>query len=133
MPESIEHNFETIAMDKGEVSTKFKLTNEGEEPITVTNMFTSCMCTSAILHTEEGSSNKVGMRGHGIDDEINMVIEPGKNAEVEAIFDPNAHGPQGTGVNRRNVTLQTNSTAAPELQFNFTANVVGTSEEIPLN
>lgn len=131
VPASTEYDFGMISMEDGEVSTKYKLKNTGEEPITITNMYTSCMCTTAQLEYNGETSNKVGMRGYESSDQVNITIQPGETIEVEATYDPNAHGPMGTGVNRRTVIINTNSSTTPEIMLNFTTEVVKTSAELP--
>lgn len=131
VPSSTEYDFGTIAMEDNEVSTRYELTNTGEEPVTITNMYTSCMCTSAKLHYDGKTSDTVGMPGHGTSDQINITVQPGETTEVEAIYDPNAHGPMGTGLNRRTVILNTNSSSTPEIQLNFISDVVQTRAELP--
>lgn len=121
----------TIAMDNGEVSTSFIVKNTGENPVVIKDMETSCMCTTAKVNIAGQNSQTVGMRGHGYSHDIYMVIEPGDEAEVTATFDPNAHGPQGVGLNRRSVYLETNSSINPKVQLDFQANVVRTSAELP--
>jgi rhodanese-related sulfurtransferase len=121
----------TIAMDKGNVSVNYVLTNKSSEPITIDKMYTSCMCTKAKITTGDEVSQLVGMKGHGGVYSILQVIEPGQQAIVEAIFDPNAHGPKGVGLARRTVFLETDSSEMPLIKLNFEANVVATSAEIP--
>jgi len=129
-PIVVEQSFKdlgTIAMDKGEVSAIFKLKNIGSQPVVIKEMETSCMCTSAVLKVGDEDSYKVGMRG--IHD-IYMIIQPNQEATVEGIFDPNFHGPNGVGLNRRSIFLDTNSSISPKIKLDFQANVVKTSDEI---
>jgi len=126
-----DYDFGKIAMDKGNVSIDFVLKNQGEEPVIITKMNTSCMCTTALLTANGQVSNEVGMPGHGgVGDEIYIKIEPGEEGTVTATYDPNAHGPMGTGINRRTVFVYTNSTSSPRLQLNFVSDVVATSDEL---
>lgn len=122
----------TIAMDKGDVEVDYILTNNGQEPVVIKEMYTSCMCTSAKISTGEDTSRKVGMKGHGQSNfDIFQIIEPGEQAIVTATYDPNAHGPQGTGLARRTISIETNSKINPILKLSFETNVVRTSAELP--
>ena len=121
----------TISMEDGNVSVNYKVTNQGQEPVVIKEMYTSCMCTTAQADIDGTKSRKVGMKGHGYIHDIYQIVEPGKTATVEAIYDPNAHGPQGIGVARRTVFLETNSKTTPTVKLNFEANVVRTSAELP--
>lgn len=118
----------TIAMDQGEVSADFIIRNTGKEQVVIKNMETSCMCTSARLKIGDETSNEVGMRAPN---SIYMVLDPNQEATIEAIFDPNFHGPNDTGLKRRSVYLETNSSVNSQIKLDFQVNVVKTSDELP--
>lgn len=103
------YDFGTISMAAGRVSHIFKIKNSSTEPAKIIKMYTSCMCTEAKLTTANGIKGPFGMPGHMSIPEINVTLAPGEEATVEAIFDPNAHGPAGIGKMDRTVTLETNS------------------------
>lgn len=115
------YDFGSVSMAKGLVSRKFTLTNSGSTPATITKMFTSCMCTKAKLTSGGQSWGPVGMPGHTAIPNLSVQIDPGQTAEVEAIFDPAAHGPAGVGKIERTVTVELNGQSL--LNFNFSANV----------
>ena len=75
------------------------------------------MCTEATLVQGGESWGPFGMVGHGAAPEINRVVQPGEEVTVNAIFDPNAHGPAGIGRANRAITLQVGSRTLVELQF----------------
>ncbi|KKU37345.1 MAG: hypothetical protein UX53_C0052G0004 [Candidatus Azambacteria bacterium GW2011_GWB2_46_37] len=100
-------DFGVISMAAGEVSHSFK----------------SCMCTTAILNKGGNKSGPFGMPGHGSATRLKETIGPGEEAEIEVVFDPAAHGPEGTGLIKRVVYAETDSEAAPKFQLTFEANV----------
>ena len=55
---------------------------------------------------------------------VNQVLEPGETAELVATFDPNAHGPAGTGPFMRDILLRTNAAKTPTVIFRFSGTVV---------
>jgi len=57
------------------------------------------------------------MPGHTAIPNLSVQIEPGQTAEVEAVFDPAAHGPAGVGVIERQVTLELNGQSPLQLSF----------------
>ena len=117
-------DFGTISMSAGKVMRKFTLKNSSDAPVRVTKLFTSCMCTQASIATQNDRRGPFGMQGHGDSiPKINLEIKPGETAEVEAVFDPAAHGPAGIGKVRRVVYVETDSSEAPEIQLSFEANV----------
>ncbi|KKU29286.1 MAG: hypothetical protein UX80_C0004G0063 [Candidatus Amesbacteria bacterium GW2011_GWA2_47_11b] len=111
------YDFGSVSMAKGLVTHKFTLTNAGSVPATVTKMYTSCMCTKAKLTVADQSWGPIGMPGHTAIPNLSVQIEPGQTAEVEAVFDPAAHGPAGVGVIERQVTLELNGQSPLQLSF----------------
>jgi|SRR3990167_6569982 len=113
-------DFGTVSMAKGVVIKKFSVTNTDAIPATATKLFTSCMCTKAVLWVNGKEWGPYGMPGMGpaIPD-IAAEIAPGQTAEVEVTFDPAAHGPAGVGQIERQVTVQQNGQSS--LTFNIRA------------
>ena len=112
-------NFGDISMAAGKVAHRFRIRNTGESAVTITKIYTSCMCTEATLMTPSGRKGPFGMPGHGANPGIFENIAPGGDAQVEVVFDPAAHGPAGIGPTDRIVTLRTGET--PPLELRFTA------------
>ena len=119
--EETSFDFGTISMANGKVSHIFKVKNAGLEPVTMSKLYTSCMCTSASLMMGSEKFGPFGMPGHGAIPSIKAIIAPDQEAEVEVVFDPNAHGPAGVGKIQRVVTLE-NSVGGP-VELNFSAMV----------
>ncbi len=123
--ESSDYDFGVINMYDGDVSYRYQLTNNSNEPVTIGEVYTSCMCTSAqAIYADGTTSQLAGMRGHGSPTYFNRTITPGESLEIEAIYDPAAHGPSGTGPARRSIFVKTNSTQLPQMELTFDANVV---------
>ena len=80
------------------------------------------MCTTATLTTKEGKAGPFGMPGHEAIQTISQTIAPNEEASVEAIYDPAAHGPAGTGKVRRTIYIETDAQKEP-LELTFEANV----------
>ena len=121
----------TISMENGKVNIDYLLTNKGTESVVIKEMYTSCMCTQARLIINGEKSQKVGMKKTGFYNDIFKVIEPGGSAVVTVVFDPNAHGPQGTGVNMGSIFLETNLSDMSTIELKFQVNVVKKNSEIP--
>lgn len=98
-------DFGTISMASGNADTKFTLKNDGDEPLTITEVITSCMCTTAQI-----DDKTFGMHGNN-----STAIEiPAKSSkEMLVTFDPNAHGPAAVGPITRVISIRTNSKIAP--------------------
>lgn len=112
-------DFGTISMANGTVRHIFRINNTSQEAVTVSKLYTSCMCTTASLVAGSETFGPFGMPGHGAIPSIKATIAPEQEATVEVTFDPNAHGPAGVGTIKRVVTVE-NSAGAP-IQLNFTA------------
>lgn len=111
------YNFGSISMKNGMVERDFVLTNGGTSPITVTKLYTSCMCTKALLKIGDSQVGPFGMPGHAAIPSIRELVQPGEQVIVRVIFDPNAHGPAGVGKIDRVVTVENNGGDPVELRF----------------
>jgi hypothetical protein len=111
------HEFGKISMAAGKVSHKFTIENTGQDPVTITKLYTSCMCTTATLLTLAGKKGPYGMIGHSPIPTIAETLAPGGRARVEIVFDPAAHGPAGVGRIERVITAETKSGKPLELGF----------------
>ena len=107
-PNEQSYDFGTISMAKGKVSKAFTIKNPTATPITVSKVYTSCMCTQASLVQNQKRTGPFGMPGHGGSiPTINQEIKAGEEAVVEVVFDPAAHGPAGIGPVERSVFVET--------------------------
>jgi hypothetical protein len=114
------YNFGTVSMAAGDVAHRYTVTNLGQSPITVTKLYTSCMCTTATLVTPSGRRGPFGMPGHTPISAIRERLAPGETALVDVVFDPAAHGPAGVGRIDRTVTLENDAGEPFELAFTAT-------------
>lgn len=105
--EETNFDFGKISMAAGNVRHAFKIQNSGAGPVTVNKIYTSCMCTAASLKTADGEWGPFGMPGHGFIPKLNIKLAPGEKTELEAVFDPAAHGPAGVGPIERVIYLNT--------------------------
>lgn len=90
-------DFGTISMAKGNVSHEFNITNSSGQPVDIRKIYTSCMCTAANFKFNQKTYGLFGMEGMGGMTSANITLNPGDSGVVEAIYDPNAHGPAGVG------------------------------------
>lgn len=118
--EAAAYDFGAVPINGGFVRRIYVVRNIGTEPITIEKMYTSCMCTTALMRAGGKAWGPFGMPGHGIGGgRISTALAPGETAEVEAVFDPAAHGPAGVGPVSRAVYLE--NTAGDPLELSFTA------------
>ena len=113
-------NFGNVSMAAGKVSHNFKVKNTGAEPVSITKVYTSCMCTQANLMGSGVKLGPFGMEGMGYIPTINEVLQPGEEEEVQAVFDPAAHGPAGLGHIERAISVETSGKI---LELSFQADV----------
>lgn len=114
-------DFGTIKMRDGKVSRVFTVRNDGKEPMTIQSVYTSCMCTEALVTDSFGKEyGPFGMPGH-TSPRTNIAVGAGKSVNVEAVFDPAAHGPSGVGLAERTIYLETNSAEKPRIELKFKA------------
>lgn len=117
--EASHYDFGTVSMTAGEVKHVFKIKNTSNEAVTISKIYTSCMCTTAVLVLSGKQFGPYGMPGHGFIPRINQTLAPDEEATVEVIFDPAAHGPAGVGRIQRTITIENN--AGQPLELGFTA------------
>ncbi len=55
---------------------------------------------------------------------LDIKLLPGEEAEVVAVFDPMAHGPNAIGPMKRDIIFATDSAETPEVTFSFHGNVI---------
>ena len=110
------YDFGEIDIFGGKVKTEYTLKNAGPEDVTIIGAQTSCMCTEG-----EIAGYTFGMHGSNVQ---SVTIPAGEEEIVTAIFDPLAHGPNGTGKITRELMLKTNSTESPTLRLMFSGDVV---------
>ena len=114
--ERANYDFGTISMKAGNVSTTYRIKNEGAAPLALDKIYTSCMCTTATLITANGrKQGPFGMPGHGPLKPATGQLAPGEMALLEVVFDPAAHGPSGVGRIERVVTVETKDARPLEL------------------
>lgn len=89
------YDFGSISMAKGIVSKSFEVSNNTAKDIVVSSVSTSCMCTKANIIAANGTVK--GPFGMGSSPKIDQVLKPGEKIQIEAVFNPAAHGPAGVG------------------------------------
>lgn len=120
MSEHKMYSFGSISMAAGKVNHEYMVTNQGNEPITIGKVYTSCMCTEALIVKDGKSYGPYGMPGHGFIPKVGVTLNPGETMQVKAVFDPAAHGPAGVGMVQRAITVENSGGAPLELQFDAT-------------
>lgn len=109
-----------ININDGVVEKEFEIKNDGEETLTLSNVVTSCMCTTAILIKGDEESPEFGMHTKS---RYEMGVASGETAKLKVTFDPAFHGPSGVGPITRQVTVETNDPSNPKLSYTLTAMV----------
>src|SRR3989338_4860530 len=108
-------DFGNVPMYDGKVKHSFSLKNDGQGPVKISKIYTSCMCTEATLTADNAKIGPFGMPGHGGPTFANKEILAGENATIEVFGDPAGHGPQGTGPARKVVYIETDDSQKIQL------------------
>lgn len=117
------YDFGDIEIAGGLVRHNFKIANAGAGELKLSNIKTSCMCTSAVLRAGNEESPEFGM--HNNSTFWSQKLGAGESAELEVIFDPMAHGPDAIGPITRTVSILANDSGQNVQKiFTFTANVI---------
>ena len=124
-PEEKTFDFGIVSMSKGNVSHSFKIKNTGNSPIKISKIYTSCMCTEAIIVNGDSRKGPFGMPGHsGPSSKIDETVGPGQEIIIDVEVDPAAHGPQGTGPAKKIVYIENDSVINPILKLSLDINVI---------
>lgn len=112
----------TVSMADGVVKHTYEIKNTGKGDLKINKIWTSCMCTSAILKVGDKKSPKFGMH----DDRAfwSQTITSGQIGLLEVTFDPAFHGPQGVGSIDRVIYLSTNDRQNREIEIKLLVNVI---------
>lgn len=111
----------TIDYGGGDAVAEFSINNPGSGTLSLSEVSTSCMCTTAQVIINENKSPYFGM--HQKSSWIGQV-PPGGEAKLKVIFDPAFHGPSGVGPVTRQIVIKTNDPQNPKLEFNLKGTVV---------
>ena len=82
-------DFGTISMAAGKINHTFKIKNSGIDPILIGQIYTSCMCTTALLKKGGKEFGPFGMAGHGFIPKVNEKINAGEEAVIEVTENTN--------------------------------------------
>ena len=107
-----------IGLNDGNVEKVFEIKNNGTQPLSLSNVSTSCMCTTAQLSLGDETSPLFGMHTKA---DYSLKVPPERSAKLKVVFDPAFHGPSGVGPIIRQVMVSTNDPVSRELTFMLTA------------
>lgn len=113
-------DFGEISMAAGKVSHLFAVKNTGSKSVSINKLYTSCMCTTAMLKIGNRIKGPFGMPGHGFVPGFNESLAPNETAIIDVVFDPAAHGPAGVGPINRAVRVENNGGEPLELRITAT-------------
>ncbi len=117
-----EYNFGTISMADGPVKYTYKIKNIGQGDLKITRIQTSCMCTTAVLKVGNNISPQFGMHTSSL--LWSQNIAPEEKGDLEVVFDPGFHGPEGTGETIRGIYVFSNDPQNKKVEIRLIANVV---------
>lgn len=113
----------TISMADGLAEARYLLRNDGSMPLVISDMTTSCMCTTVAIETEDGLGPAFGMHPEDKPQGWTQTLEPGEEAMLVVTFDPNAHGPEAVGNFLREVTITSNDPLQPKAKVQLAVTV----------
>ncbi|KKQ90746.1 MAG: hypothetical protein UT16_C0031G0007 [Candidatus Azambacteria bacterium GW2011_GWA2_39_10] len=103
-----DYDFGNIGIKNGLVNHEYVLENKSDKMIKISEVSTSCMCTSAKVIIGGKTYGPFGMPGHGGGfTKAGIIVNPREKVVVNATFDPAAHGPAGIGEVLREIYINT--------------------------
>lgn len=118
----LEYDAGTVSMAEDKVEYTYKIKNIGEQDLKISNIRTSCMCTTAVLTIGQTTSPKFGMHDNPVF--WSQKIAPGQTGDLKVVFDQAFHGPQGIGQAVRVIYFLTNDPQNQKAEVKLLANVV---------
>ncbi len=82
------HDFGTVSIRKGTVSTSMEIINKGKGKLVLNGLKSSCMCTTAVIIINGIQSPVFGMHNNP---GYKQILEPGEEAQLKIFYDPTAH------------------------------------------
>lgn len=119
--ENTDYDWREIDYGGGDATAEFTVKNSGVGPLSLFEVFTSCMCTTAQVIIGNQKSPFFGM--HTKSSWVGK-IPAGGQAVLKVVFDPAFHGPQGVGPMERQIVMTTSDPQNPKLEFNLKGTVV---------
>jgi len=114
-----DYDFGKVA-SKDEAKHEFEIKNTGKSDLEITDIVSSCGCTTAKVKIDNKTSPKFGMHNNPA---WTGKIKPDKNAIIEVTFDADFH-PNTSGSVTRTISLTTNDPDNPTVEFVIQANVI---------
>lgn len=114
--ENSSFDFGPVSRKQGSVKKNILISNKGNQDLIVKDIKVSCSCTTAALKVDKNISPYFGPAGAGPG--WQMVIEPGKLAELEIIFDA-ANPAVKEGKVKRNISIVSNDPVFSIIEVKF--------------
>ncbi len=114
--ENSSFDFGLVSRKQGSVKKNILISNKGNQDLIVKDIKASCSCTTAALKADKNVSPYFGPAGAGPG--WQMVIEPGKLAELEIIFDA-ANPAVKEGKVKRNISIVSNDPVFSIIEVKF--------------
>ena len=110
-----------VSAKEGKVETSITIKNYGQTDLTVSNLSTSCGCTtvSVVNNGEEGPLFSTGTPSEG----WSTTIQPGETAELKIYYDPNVHK-DARGPMMREIYVSSNDPVDPVVKAAIELNQV---------
>ncbi len=118
----MEYDLGNVPYGGGIVQREARLENRGDEDLKITSIKTSCGCTKAQIIHDGNKSKQFGMHPNTLT--WSETIPPGEEATLRILYDPAAHGPEGTGPFRRAVWIESSDTDQEKLEVRIQGSVV---------
>ncbi len=120
-----EYDAGTVFMAGELVKKTFEIQNLGQGDLKITDISTSCMCTTARLKVGDKTSPEFGMAGMDNASTFwSQKIAPGEKGYLEVTFDQALHGEAGLGDIIRAIYIQSDDAQNPKAEVRLTAKVV---------
>jgi len=119
--EPLSYDLGKVSKGRGKLELKVKVQNKGKQPLKITNLKTTCACTTAKLKIEQHTSPAFSTEG--VKPEWEASIAPGEEGELIIVTDLN-HAHVHLGPMMRTVEIRSNDPVWSLINVDFKAEIV---------
>ncbi len=118
------HDFGDVPAGGSVVSALMDVTNVGKGDLIMSNMDSSCGCTSASMIVDGKEGPRFSMSAHGTNPiDWSVTLKPGQTAKLKVYYDPSVHSDQRGPVTRY-ITIFSNDLLNSQMKVTIEANQV---------
>ena len=111
------HDFGIVRMSDGKIKYNFSIRNNGENPFTISKVYTSCECAKVYLTEDKEKNDFYGMFNGRSSSFLNKEIKPKGFLNLEMYINTAIYCPFGVGMTNPSVYIEDTNGGLEKLNF----------------